>query len=97
MRAKCARLRHMTSLAFVAEHLMRRRHRATAIRRLRSARRIAAEPEQHGGRHRNRENQLQAPERMRALEIIQVDALRERFRRASSPCHLSISTPSQYE
>jgi|ERR1700684_2917039 hypothetical protein len=71
---------HVTGAAAFAQHSVARRHLPAAVNPVVARNRKPPKPNQRKYWHGQRQNKPQSPERMRALEVIQVDALRKLLR-----------------
>ena len=69
----------MARTALLRQHRVRAGQRAAAVDAIVTGQRIPSEPDQRKQREAYGQDRTQAPERMRALEIVHVDALCEFF------------------
>lgn len=81
LRAEYASLFQVAGAASLGEHSMARRHLPAAVDPVVASNRKPPKPNQRQYWYAYRQNKTQSPERMRALEVIQVDALRQLLRR----------------
>src|SRR5271170_4659359 len=77
--AERAHLRHVARAAPRREYRMRRGHSAAAINAIVPSQPVPAQPKQRQHRKRDGQDETQTPERVRMLEIFQVNPLRQVF------------------